>query len=172
MKTIKIAFSIILSGLSIGAVAQSAPATISPQYTRSYTLSEVTSLAKTIDKTNIKENVFCSFVDTETNSSSNIKRVFALNSTGVVSSKTLTYLKNASSSSTQSAATRSVSLHSGSGVSPILTTSLQGFSPLATGASGNMRTFNYNVAGKTKSVIATSSGFFFSFGGSNYWKGC
>lgn len=172
MKLSKITFSMILSGLSMGAIAQVVPAPMSPQYTRTYTLAEVNAIARTINTVNIKENVFCSFVDTETDPLNSIKRVYALSSNGVVSAKTLVYPKTNSSSSTESASTRSVSLHTGTDVSPILTTSLQGFSPIAATSSGNTRTFMYSVAGRNKNVIATSSGFFFSFGASNYMKGC
>lgn len=170
MKLAKITLSI-LSGLSLSAMAQ-VIAPISPQYTRMYTLAEINALARVIDTTNIKENVFCSSIDTASNSASNIKRVFALSSAGALSSKTLNYAKNASSSSTQSTATRTVSVHPGSFQSPIFTTSLQGFSPLAATASGNTRVFTYVEDGKTKTVIATSSGFFYTFGSSNYMKGC
>lgn len=171
MKLSKITFSMILSGLSVSAMAQ-VIAPISPQYTRMYSLAEINALARTLDTTNIKENVFCSSVDTATDSALNIKRVFALNSSGTLSAKTLNYAKTASSSSTQSASTRNVSVHSGTFQMPILTTSLQGFSPLAATSSGNTRVFTYVEDGKTKTVIATSAGFFYTFGNSNYMKGC
>lgn len=177
MKLVKLALSSMLLGLSLGAIAQT-PAPLSPQYTRTYTMAEINTLAKPIDAINIKETVYCSFADTLSNPTSNIKRVFALNTDGTVTSKSLTYPKSASSSSVQVNATRTVTLHPAGNtvsISPAvsLVTNKQGFSNLAVSASGNTRVFSYVVEDKTKTVIATSSGFFFRIGtGTNYMKGC
>lgn len=172
MKTKQILISILLGGSTMLANAQVA-ASLSPQYTRTYTDAEVTTLAKPINTTNIKENVYCSFVDTESNSATNIKRSFVLNNSGAVMQKVNTYAKSASASSVGANANINLSYHASGTTSPILSSSLNGFSNLSVSTSGNRRTFSYTVAGKTKNVVATSSGFFYRYGGSAlYMKGC
>ena len=166
----RLVIGLFLGGLSCASMAQ-VPATYAVQSTRTYTLAEVNSLARTINSTNVREQVICSSVD-NSNPTTNTRRMFTMNSSGNIFTNVNVYNKDQSSSSSPAIVTKVAGQNPGGTTSPIYSATMTGMTPLASSSSGNTRTFNYTVDGRVKSVVATSAGFFFTYGGANYLKGC
>lgn len=159
-----------LGSLSLISIAQvRAPYAI--QSTRVYTLAEVNGLARTINNVNIREQVVCSFVD-NSNQTTNTRRMFTMDSNGNIFTNVNVYNKDQSSSVSPAIVTKVAGQNPGGSSSPTYSATMTGMTPLASTNSGNTKTFNYMVDGRVKSVIATSAGFFFTYGGANYLKGC
>ena len=169
MKIMKISISLLLLGVGFGVNAQTQMAQPSPQYTRTYTLADINTIAKPFIKANLKESAYCSFVDTS-GAPNYVKKIFLVDTNGNVSTNQYAYMMTESSSSNN--LKPSVTVVAGT-VPKVTMNVTQNYTPLTTTQSGNAQVFTYPYDGKTKEVLATTAGFFYRLNGSvNYMKGC